>query len=93
MLDYSHADPGSPCSITGGYVYRGTAIPELAGRYFYSDYCAGFLRSILVLDGSATERRDWQIGKPGQVASFGRDGQGELYLLTGSDVWKIVKRP
>jgi len=91
VLEYSHSDAGSPCSITGGYVYRGTAIPELAGRYLYSDYCAGFLRSFLGADGRATEQRDWNVAKPGQVVSFGRDGQGELYVLAGNGIWKIVR--
>src|SRR5690606_16018001 len=40
---YSH-DEG--CSITGGYVYRGSAIPDLEGRYFFADYCAGVLQSL-----------------------------------------------
>ena len=92
VLDYSHSDASSPCSITGGYVYRGAAIPELAGRYLYSDYCAGFLRSFNGADGSAAEQRDWNVTKPGQVASFGRDGQGELYVLTGNAIWKIVRK-
>lgn len=92
VLDYSHSDASSPCSITGGYVYRGAAIPELAGRYLYSDYCAGFLRSFNGADGSAAEQRDWNITKPGQVASFGRDGQGELYVLTGNAILKIVRK-
>jgi len=91
VLEYSHADPGSPCSITGGFVYRGTAIPELAGRYFYSDYCAGFVRSFLASGLAVSEQRDWNIAKPGQVQSFGRDGQGELYVLTANGIWKIVK--
>jgi glucose/arabinose dehydrogenase len=91
VLDYGHADPGLPCSITGGYVYRGAAIPELAGRYFYSDYCLGFLRSFLAADRTVTELRDWNVIKVGLVPSFGRDGQGELYLLTGTSIWKIVR--
>jgi glucose/arabinose dehydrogenase len=91
VLEYSHADAGSPCSITGGYVYRGAAIPELAGRYFYSDYCAGFLRSFVALERTVSEQRDWNVAKPGQVMSFGRDGQGELYVLTASSILKIVK--
>lgn len=91
VLEYSHADAGSPCSITGGYVYRGAAMPELAGRYFYSDYCAGFLRSFLALERTVSEQRDWNVGKPGQVMSFGRDGQGELYVLTPTAILKIVK--
>jgi glucose/arabinose dehydrogenase len=91
VLEYSHADAGNPCSITGGYVYRGSAIPELAGRYLYSDYCAGFLRSFLAAGRTASEQRDWNVSKVGQVVSFGRDGQGELYVLAGNGIWKIVK--
>ncbi|MDH3308147.1 MAG: PQQ-dependent sugar dehydrogenase [Acidimicrobiia bacterium] len=77
---YSHADG---CSVTGGYVYRG-AIDSLAGTYFYSDFCSGWLRSFRMVDGMATEHRDWttELGVPGSVASFGTDGSGELYVLT-----------
>jgi glucose/arabinose dehydrogenase len=91
VLDYSHLEAGNPCSITGGYVYRGSAIPELAGRYFYSDYCAGFLRSFLAADRNPTEQREWNVNKVGQVVSFGRDGQGELYVVGTSGIWKIVR--
>jgi glucose/arabinose dehydrogenase len=89
VLDYGH--DGGACSITGGYVYRGTAIPELAGRYFYSDYCAGFLRSFLAVERSATEQREWAVAKVGQVVSFGQDAQGELYVITSNSIWKIVR--
>jgi hypothetical protein len=51
LIDYAHSDG---CSITGGYVYRGSAIPEIAGRYFYSDFCGGWLRSFFVAGGNAT---------------------------------------
>jgi hypothetical protein len=91
VLDYSHADASNPCSITGGYVYRGSAIPELAGRYFYSDYCAGFLRSFLAVDRTVTEQREWAVPKVAQATSFGRDGQGELYVLGANAIWKIVR--
>jgi glucose/arabinose dehydrogenase len=93
VVEYAHGTaPDSPCSITGGYVYRGTAIPELAGHYFYSDFCAGFLRSFHADGATIRERRDWPVERPGQVTSFGRDGSGELYLVTlGGEIWKIVK--
>jgi hypothetical protein len=79
VLDYTQASGG--CSITGGYVYRGTAIPEIAGHYFYSDYCAGFLRSFRYDNGAAVDRQDWQLDL-GSVLSFGEDAAGELYILT-----------
>lgn len=82
VLEYAHE--GGACSITGGFVYRGAVLPELAGHYFYSDYCAGFLRSGIASSSSLGSQRDWGLAPIGNVLSFGRDGQGELYLLAGS---------
>lgn len=79
--EYTH-DEG--CSITGGYVYRGAALPELQGRYFYGDYCGGWIRSFrLGSDGSATDVTDHTeaFGSVGDLASFGVDAAGELYVL------------
>jgi hypothetical protein len=45
----------------------------------------------VAVDRTVSEQRDWNVAKPGQVMSFGRDGQGELYLLTASSILKIVK--
>jgi glucose/arabinose dehydrogenase len=92
-FDYDHGSNGAGgCAITGGYVYRGKALPELLGRYLYSDYCLGFLKSF-VGGASVTEQKDWAIGGAGQVVSFGRDADGELYLIgaTGAIV-KIVRK-
>ncbi|MGH7581584.1 MAG: PQQ-dependent sugar dehydrogenase, partial [Gemmatimonadales bacterium] len=50
VIFYDH-DTG--CSITGGFVYRGAAIPALQGHYFYSDYCSGFVRSFRLENGTA----------------------------------------
>jgi hypothetical protein len=87
VFDYDHG--GGACSITGGFVYRGTAMPELAGQYFYSDYCAGFIKSGVVAGGALTSQKDWGIANLGNIVSFGRDGQGELYVISGSG--KIYK--
>ncbi len=93
-FEYEHGSNGANgCSITGGFVYRGSALPELAGRYLYSDYCKGFLKSFLFADGRVSEERDWNITNAGNVQSFGQDGQGELYLLSASgSVYRIVRR-
>ena len=94
-FDYLHgANNVNGCSITGGFVYRGTALPELAGRYFYSDYCAGFLKSVVPgANGSVSDQRDWNITGIGNVVSFGRDGNGELYLLAGTGkIYRIGRR-
>ncbi len=87
VLEYGH-DEG--CSITGGFVYRGSAIPELRGHYFYSDWCGGWLRSFRYGNGAATDRQEWITGI-GQINGFGQDDFGELYLLTWDGrVLKIV---
>jgi glucose/arabinose dehydrogenase len=93
VFEYDHGPADvNGCSITGGYVYRGAAIPELAGRYFYSDYCAGFLKSFLAAGAGVTEQTDWRIAGIGQVVSFGRDADGELYLVTASGaIHKIIR--
>jgi len=92
VLWYDH-DEG--CSITGGYVYRGEAIPDLAGTYFYSDYCSGWLRSFRwdPAGGEVIEQREWSIPDIGSVYSFGKDPAGELYVLAGSKVWRIDPAP
>jgi glucose/arabinose dehydrogenase len=90
-LEYERG--GGACAIIGGYVYRGAALPELAGRYFYSDYCAGFLKSIVATAGTGvSEPGDWAVAEVGAVVSFGRDAAGELYLI-GADgnIYQIVR--
>ena len=86
LVEYSHDDG---CSITGGFVYRGRAMPELAGTYFFSDYCTGWIRSFRVSAGRAIERKQWQGVKAGNVTSFGVDAAGELYVLNGDG--KLLK--
>jgi glucose/arabinose dehydrogenase len=90
ILDYDH---GQGCSITGGFVYRGAAMPEVRGHYFYSDYCSGWLRSFRLSGGVAVDQRDWPIGNIGNVTSFGVDGAGELYVLsTNGRAYRLVKQ-
>ncbi len=80
-LPVSEYDHGEGCSVTGGYVYRGSALPSLRGHYFYSDFCAGFLRSFRLVGALATDTREWNVGILGAVSSFGVDRSGELYVL------------
>jgi glucose/arabinose dehydrogenase len=87
LHEYNHSDGN--CSITGGYVYRGSAIPNLRGRYFYSDYCTGFLRSFRVENGAAVEHVSWDVGALGNVTSFGEDSSGELYILGDDKVFRL----
>ncbi len=92
VVDYPHTEG---CSVTGGYAYRGTAIPGLVGHYFYADYCQGWIRSFRLSNGAATDSREWATLAPGgQVTGFGEDADGEIYVLTGGGrVAKIVSRP
>ena len=72
-------DHGDGCSVTGGYVYRGTDIPDLAGTYVFSDFCQSTLR-VLRPGGWTPDVLD--TDEPLQtVASFGEDADGELLIL------------
>ncbi|MGH8946527.1 MAG: PQQ-dependent sugar dehydrogenase [Acidimicrobiia bacterium] len=91
LVEVAHDDAGT-CSITGGVVYRGTAIPEISGHYFYSDYCGGYLRSFRHQDGETVDQTDWtgQVGDAGRVTGFGVDPAGEMYLTTTTAVLRVV---
>ncbi|MFN2432371.1 MAG: sorbosone dehydrogenase family protein [Gemmatimonadota bacterium] len=84
VVEYGRADRS--CSVTGGYVYRGEAFPDLQGLYFFSDFCSAFVRSFRLSGGAATDERSWPDLSPpeGNVSSFGEDAAGELYILSGS---------
>ena len=87
VSEYGHEDG---CSITGGYVYRGPAIPELDGHFFYSDFCSGFIRSYSLETGD----HDWtpMTGSVPGVSGFGIGGDGELYVvLLGGTVYRVER--
>jgi len=90
VIDYPHVS--GACSITGGYVYRGTAINGLQGHYLYADYCAGFIRSFRYSNGAAVDEKDWGITAQ-FLTSFGQDFHGELYVLAGNTIYQIVTGP
>ncbi|MEM1331036.1 MAG: PQQ-dependent sugar dehydrogenase [Planctomycetota bacterium] len=83
--EYSH---GSRCSLTGGEVYRGCAIPELDGTYFFGDYCTGEIWS-LTYDGAEATVAPFSSVPPFGLTSFGRDAFGEIYICSGSNVLRI----
>ena len=91
--EYPHSDG---CSVTGGYVYRGSAIPDLQGTYFFGDYCSGTIWSFRY-DGNDTSEfqdRSAELGVSVSISSFGEDAQGELYIagLNNGTVYKIVRQ-
>ncbi|MEQ8766052.1 MAG: PQQ-dependent sugar dehydrogenase [Planctomycetota bacterium] len=91
VLDYDHSDG---CSVTGGFVYRGSALPsEFQGVYFYGDYCEGWIRSFRFDGTAATELTEWASLGPGEpITSFGEDDAGELYVLTAAgNVYRLME--
>lgn len=94
LVEYLHAD--GACSIIGGFVYRGCAMPDLRGAYFHGDFCSGFVRSFVYDNGAATAVRDWTAElQPGErqlnaISSFGQDARGELYICDlDGEVYKL----
>lgn len=80
-------------SVVGGYVYRGSAVPNLAGTYFYADFFSNWIRSFRLVGGVATDMRDWTgtLGPVNSIAGFGEDGVGELYVVSiAGTVYKLV---
>lgn len=78
VIDYDNGSGG--CSVTGGFVYRGAAIPRLQGAYVYSDYCSGTIWA-LRYDGSSVIEHE-EIGQADfNVSSFAQGSDGELYVL------------
>ncbi|HYE02408.1 MAG TPA: PQQ-dependent sugar dehydrogenase [Phycisphaerales bacterium] len=97
---YAHPTPQASRSVTGGYVYRGNAIPRWRGRYFFADFVTNELWSFKLCGGIATDlvehgadlRSGGTITTFGGVAGIAEDAAGELYIveLFGNRVLKIV---
>jgi glucose/arabinose dehydrogenase len=89
IFDFETGENGA-CAVTGGYVYRGSAIPALRGAYLYADFCEGQVRAVAVAGGKVAARR--ALGPViNNLSSFGEDQDGELYVLSLSgQVFKIV---
>lgn len=94
IWSYSHT---MGCSVTGGYRYRGTAIPDHDGWYFYADWCSHRIWSLRIDGGAVTQAVDRTAeltpatGSVRFINSFGEDWDGEILVATaGGDVWKIV---
>ena len=90
VVEYGHPEG---CSVTGGFVYRGKALPEFQGVYLYGDYCSGWVYGLIHNpDGSWQSQMLFQSGV--NISSFGQDDEGELYLLDHNNgvVLKLVKK-
>ena len=95
---YAHSVTGADnCSVTGGYVYRGSDWPALVGGYLFGDYCSG---RIWVMSAAAappvneTLVRDATASPSLHISSFGEDEDGELYLCDlGGTIYSIRATP
>jgi glucose/arabinose dehydrogenase len=90
-LVYDHS---AGCAIVGGYAYRGCRMPDLAGTYFYSDFCTSWQRTLRIVGGLPTDVRDRtsEIGASPNATAFGEDARGEIYYVKSypGEVFKIV---
>ncbi|HWA53755.1 MAG TPA: PQQ-dependent sugar dehydrogenase [Solirubrobacterales bacterium] len=92
IMDYEHGRDGTACSIIGGYVGgRGGPAP-LRGRYVYTDFCSGVLRSLVPhLHRAGDERRTGLVVN--SPSSFGEDTRGRIYLCSlEGQVFRLVAR-
>lgn len=92
IWEYLHSSGG--CSVIGGYVYRGDDIPGLNGFFIYGDWCQGQLYVLRFEEGQWMNRAVNVSGAPGltstQLAGFGEDMSGELYMCTGGRVYQLT---
>jgi glucose/arabinose dehydrogenase len=87
ITEYSHSDG---CSVTGGYVYRGTRQPSLKGIYVFGDYCAGTIFTVPAGGGIHPPKPVAHTGK--LISSFGEGEDGEIYMvdLGGGGLYRVV---
>jgi glucose/arabinose dehydrogenase len=91
VTQYLHGTNG--CSVIGGYVYRGTAVAALVGRYVFGDYCSGrvWMMTAGPHPGRRIEITGWLGRRLSALTSFGEDGRGELLAAAGSSVYRFVR--
>ncbi len=91
ILPVAEYDHTLGCSVTGGYVYRGTRFPSLSGYYFYGDFCSGRLFSLRNNPGLGWESAQL-LDTSYTISTFGEDEQGELYLAdySGGKIYQLT---
>ncbi|MDG2095158.1 MAG: PQQ-dependent sugar dehydrogenase [Phycisphaerales bacterium] len=97
IWEYSHGGSPFRCSITGGYVYRGSSMPWLQGTYFFGDYCSNQIWSLRYDGVNVSDYQDRtnelspNAGSIGAISSFGEDYYGELYICDlNGEIFKIL---
>jgi glucose/arabinose dehydrogenase len=95
VYEYPHHGPNKDFvgqCVTGGYVYRGKAIPALSGAYIFGDYASGKVWALRRIDGQPP--KVWLIGKAPAISSFGQDADGEIYVVSMNGIiLKIMPLP
>ncbi|KXK16004.1 MAG: glucose/sorbosone dehydrogenase-like protein [Chloroflexi bacterium OLB14] len=90
VAEYSHSDPYEGCSVTGGYVYRGS-MPEWNGIYFYADYCTGYVWGLFLSNGQWQNQRLFETEIT--ITSFGQGQNGEIYLASDNgSVYTLTRK-
>ena len=90
---YTHSgSPVSDCAITGGFVYRGTKYADLYGKYFFTDFCSGLIRSLTIKGNNVIEKDELNSGIVYALTSFGEDAKRELYVVSsaGGQVLRVM---
>jgi len=94
VIEYDH---NFGCSITGGYVYRGTRVPFIIGHYMYADYCTHFVKSFPYNSSAPVQTiYDWTVllDPHTQISSFAQDARGELYIVSyAGSLYRIEPSP
>jgi len=90
VFEYSHGDG---CSVTGGYVYRGVALPEFRGVYLFSDYCSGVVWGLLKGANGSWQSQELFVTDY-NPSSFGQDNDGEIYLINqgGGSILQLQRK-
>jgi glucose/arabinose dehydrogenase len=87
IAEYNHSEG---CSVTGGFVYRGSGVPGARGRYFYGDYCSGIVWSLVVRGDRAANLRRHSF-RVEALSSFGEGARGELYFVAhGGAIYRLA---
>ncbi|MCP4760094.1 MAG: hypothetical protein GY894_07570 [Planctomycetes bacterium] len=96
--EFSHGGSPYRCSITGGHVYRGDAIPDLQGTYFFADYCSNQIWTFRWDGGGGitdlqdrTSELSPDAGAIGAISSFGEDADGNIYVCDNNGEVFVVR--
>ncbi len=89
VTQYSISGGSSRCSITGGYVYRGSTYPSFVGKYFYGDFCSQEIGILTNNSGNWTAEYQTPNNADGW-RTFGEDNNGELYVTGGSRIYQLT---